>query len=268
MQPTTCANCEKILNPGFAYCPKCGQAAHLHPINGSTLLHESIHAVTHADKGIFFLIKELAIRPGVVAREFIAGKRKKYFPPFNFFFIVVGLFVLTLTSAKTFERNESMESTRVEVREIPDPVKRNRILAKIDRAEAAGRFMAKYSNFVSMVAVPLMAVIFFLFYFRRGYNFTEHLVANLYFVGFGAIFFIVVATPLISILPRKYYLVGIGAYLVFTLFYRAIAYYQFMNRKGGGQFLYAFFASFAGLATWSVLTQWLIYYYRENGFKI
>jgi hypothetical protein len=52
-----------------------------------------IHYFTHADKGIFQLLKALVTQTGTVAREFVSGKRKKYFPPFNFFLIVAALFV-------------------------------------------------------------------------------------------------------------------------------------------------------------------------------
>ena len=43
---------------------------HLHDIG-----HALVHAVTHADHSIFSLIKDLALHPGRVAREYVEGKR-------------------------------------------------------------------------------------------------------------------------------------------------------------------------------------------------
>ena len=85
MNNTNCFNCEASLEKGFEFCPQCGQPAHHHRLNLSHISHEVLHFFTHADKGIFYLVKELFIKPGVVTREYIAGKRKKYFSPLSFF---------------------------------------------------------------------------------------------------------------------------------------------------------------------------------------
>ena len=55
------------------------------------ILHDLQHAFLHADKGILYLIKEMAYRPGYVALEFVQGQRKKYFNPFSFLVIVVAI---------------------------------------------------------------------------------------------------------------------------------------------------------------------------------
>ena len=98
--------------------------------------HEVVHFFTHADKGIFYLVKMLATNPGKVAREYIRGKRKKYFSPLNFFLVVVGLFVFVQVSFKpTGAVNLNM--MKEQVMKIPDPVARERRLAKLERMEAA-----------------------------------------------------------------------------------------------------------------------------------
>ncbi len=48
---------------------------------------------THADKGLFQLLRDLVIKNGQVAREYVDGKRKKYFSPLNFFLLVAAVFV-------------------------------------------------------------------------------------------------------------------------------------------------------------------------------
>jgi len=268
MQPTACANCDAPLQPAFDYCPACGQTTHLHRINGHHLAHELLHFFTHADKGIFFLIKELAVRPGIVAREYIAGRRKKYFSPFNFFFIVIGLFVLTLSFFQTMEKPNNFGPLRAATQTIPDVVVRQRRLHKIERMEASARFVDKYSNFVSMVAAPIAAFIFFLFYRKRGYNFSEHLIVCLYMAGFAGLVFIIFFAPLISALSPHYYFYGLYGYFIFLILYRTITYYQFDYRKGKAAFLYALLASTVSLITWSLISGFLNIYYINHGFKI
>jgi hypothetical protein len=76
-----CKNCETNYPEKYNYCPNCSQKSALHRLSFHDVLHEGIHYFTHADKGLFQLIRDLVKKRGVVAREYIEGKRKKYFPP-------------------------------------------------------------------------------------------------------------------------------------------------------------------------------------------
>lgn len=99
----TCPNCSTLLEKKFAYCPICGQSAHIHRFNLPHVFHEVFHALTHADKGLLHLIKNLTLRPGVTAREYILeGKRKTYFNPFTFLLLVLGLTVLANSYFKPY----------------------------------------------------------------------------------------------------------------------------------------------------------------------
>ncbi|MBK8609293.1 MAG: DUF3667 domain-containing protein [Chitinophagaceae bacterium] len=55
------------------------------------ILHELLHVFTHADKGIFSFAWQLLTRPGHIAQDLVAGKRKKYFNLFQYLIIIVGL---------------------------------------------------------------------------------------------------------------------------------------------------------------------------------
>jgi hypothetical protein len=57
----------------------------LHRISMHEVVHDGVHYFTHADKGLPQLVRDLVLKGGVVAREFVNGKRKKYFSPLNFF---------------------------------------------------------------------------------------------------------------------------------------------------------------------------------------
>jgi hypothetical protein len=66
MRPTNCLNCGSGLGAGYKFCATCGQKANTHRLSFHEIGHDALHYVTHADKGIFHLIKELARRPGKV----------------------------------------------------------------------------------------------------------------------------------------------------------------------------------------------------------
>ncbi len=86
------------------FCGSCGQRTGLARLTMGQILHDFMHALTHADHSIFSLVKDLFVRPGHVAREYVEGKRKKYFGPFAFLVITVGLasLVVALTGVEWF----------------------------------------------------------------------------------------------------------------------------------------------------------------------
>src|SRR5688500_16468941 len=85
-----CKNCDVLLEGNF--CRQCGQKADTNRITFKHFLHEFFHAFTHSDKGILLLMKDLITRPGLVAREYLDGKRKKYFNPLSFLVIISSLY--------------------------------------------------------------------------------------------------------------------------------------------------------------------------------
>src|SRR5688572_4842962 len=99
--PTTCKNCQTTFEGKF--CPNCAQKADTHRFTVKHFAHELFHAFTHTDKGVFFLSKELLLRPGKVAREYNSGMRKKYFNPITFLLIVtaIQIFVVKKTEILT-----------------------------------------------------------------------------------------------------------------------------------------------------------------------
>jgi len=261
-----CLNCGSALAPDTVFCAQCGQKAAQHRLSLSHLLHEFVHFFTHADKGIFFLIKMLIRKPGQVAQEYIGGRRKKYFPPLNFYLIVVGLFVFVQTTFRP-SAAVNMNEARTEVQKIPNQTVRERRLAKLDRMEKASNFMARYSNYVNMAVTPIVALLFFLFYRRSGFNYTEHLVANLFFAGMTSLFYIVVITPYLLLTKGSpVYLLGIFFFLLFEVGYRAFGYYGFIGKRGWRGALYAVFVSFITVSSWYMFSRTVITYYIERGF--
>ena len=136
MQPANCLNCGSALEPAQRFCPQCGQNADTHRLNFKHIWHDLIHAFTHADKGIFSLIWQLVYRPGVVAREYVEGKRKKYFNPFTFVILIVGFASVILISS-------GFSSFAGDSRVPPNPV---------------STFFNKHVNLIIFLNIPLLAL--------------------------------------------------------------------------------------------------------------
>ena len=69
-----CLNCGHTLSGH--YCSFCGQKAEVRRLNWKSLGEELLHFLTHIEKGFIMISGQLLIRPGVVAHEYLEGKRK------------------------------------------------------------------------------------------------------------------------------------------------------------------------------------------------
>lgn len=168
---TCCANCETPLAGQQRFCGQCGQRADVGRLTMRHIGHDILHALTHADHSIFALVKQLAYRPGHVAREYVAGRRKKYFGPFPFVVISVGLasFMIIATGVHFF--------------------------SPITDTGAAG-FLQRHVNIVIVLQMPFLALWSALLFWPARLNYAEHLVLAAYTSGFRMLFLGLITTPI------------------------------------------------------------------------
>lgn len=183
MQSANCLNCQTPLLSQQKFCPECGQKTDTHRLITGHIWHDLVHAFTHADKGFLHVIKELAVNPGRVARDYVNGHRKKYFNPFNFLILVVGVasFVLISTGFVSFGTNPKIP---------PNPV---------------SSFFGKHVNFIILLNVPVLSLWNLLMFRKSKTNFAENLVLAAYTSGERSVFFTLIVAPLWYLLHRYYY---------------------------------------------------------------
>jgi hypothetical protein len=165
-----CLNCGTALTAAQRYCGQCGQRVVHGRLAMHDIGHDLLHAITHADHSIFSLVKDLALRPGRVAREYIDGKRKKYFGPFAFLFIAVGFasFAILVAGVRWFAPiNDSGIAT----------------------------FLQRHINLVILMQAPVLAGLCKLFFYPQRLNYAEHLVLTAYTSGFRCLFLSLIGTP-------------------------------------------------------------------------
>ena len=159
---TTCKNCNAQINEN--YCPNCGQPAKLKRIDGHYIKHEIEHLL-HFEKGIFYTIKELLIRPGQNIREFIHDNRNRLIKPIVFLIIMalINTAILNLLHIKmTFFGVQDVKAT---------------VAIAIDNwlSSNAGYAMI----FLGIFIVPWIQ----LFFRKDGYNFYEILILMCFVSG-------------------------------------------------------------------------------------
>lgn len=260
-----CPNCAFILADNFKFCPQCAQKTNLHRLSLHEVLHDGLHYFTHADKGLLRLLKDLLIKTGVVAKEYVAGKRKKYFPPLNFFLIVATVYVLIMSMASSRPPGNVLRD-HPELNRISDPVQKERVRQIYARQSKAIYFLNKYSNMVAMVAVPLICFIYWLFYIRHRYNYTEHLIGCMYMAGFTNLIYVVGLVPLLLLINMKDSNEIIIVLMLFKLIYNSIFYYHFIGKGTKSSAVKAVGVSLFTVLFWIILSAGLVRMYITNGF--
>ncbi len=205
MYLNTCSNCNATVKQESAFCSACGQKINIHRLSIHEIWHDMIHAFLHADKSYLQLTKQLLLRPGIVAKEYVSGKRKKYFNPFSYLVINIAISAFVI---KYFHLFGSVGNAK----------------------NAVSNFAEKNSNLIFFLAVPVTAFISYLLFRKKKYNFAENLSFYAFLSGFRVFFFLLIFAPLVYFFKEKYYLV-LSVYLVIWLTYVVWASFQFYEEK-------------------------------------
>lgn len=89
-----CINCQRAVDvPGQKFCPACGQPTPAHRIDWHFLGHELEHSVLHMDRGIFYSLRELMLRPGRLIRDYLDGRRANQVKPLLLIMIMAAVVV-------------------------------------------------------------------------------------------------------------------------------------------------------------------------------
>lgn len=150
----------------------CGQPYSVKRISLKSLVHDAFHFFTHLDKGFGYTLKQLAIAPGVMEREYVEGNRHKYQKPFSMFILCasingLGRYWIFRTLVTHFHTGKIAEAS----------------------------FFHEYMVVLYALLVPLFALITWAFFARSQYNYAETGVLQLYMFSF-----IFLAVTLIALL--------------------------------------------------------------------
>jgi Protein of unknown function (DUF3667) len=169
-----CKNCSVPVVGVF--CHACGQKAETQRLDWHWLGHELQHSVFHVDKGILYTLKELFLRPGHTIGGYLAGKRKRHFPPLSLILVLAAvysvLFAFFKPDMSAFAVNPQSQKTMELITEL---------------------MTSKYALF-ELTLLPLVSFWSWLLMRKYGHNFVEHVVINA-FLGGQRILMNVLALP-------------------------------------------------------------------------
>jgi Protein of unknown function (DUF3667) len=201
---TRCVSCDAPL--GGAYCSECGERS-LEP-DALTLRHFAVHTVVREllplDSTIWRTLRVLFVRPGQLALEYAAGRRRPFLNPFRLLLIAIvvyaviasfgfvatwnfGPVVMSIAPAAARQSN-SIENTIEQVD--PYGLLRRQVQGKRQRLTtdaARERFhqrLAAFAQPVSFTNVVMLAATLHLVFRWRRRRFLEHIAFSMHAVSF------------------------------------------------------------------------------------
>ncbi|HMP93362.1 MAG TPA: DUF3667 domain-containing protein [Phnomibacter sp.] len=147
---TNCLNCgAEVQGP---YCHLCGQPNTEPKESLTALLQHFVYDVTHFDSKFFSTIRNLLLRPGLLTREYLRGRRMAYVNPVKMYiFTSAAFFLLTYIVAPA---PKGLENSK-ELTELLE--KRNRLAT--DQARAANMEVKRaYEDSIYQVDSLLIAI--------------------------------------------------------------------------------------------------------------
>lgn len=195
----TCKNCGQETKGNF--CSNCGQSTHTHRVNLHHLVHEFLHGILHIDKGIFFTIKELTIRPGQTLRNYLGGKRVNYFKPFGYIFMIATVYTLIMHFVDIPIINADSVLEVIHSSQDPQEIEhRETVVEMNDTLHFFYSWVNERYAISALLLLPLFAFISFFVFRRAKYNYGEHLVINSYIVGQSTLL-LIIGIPFIYYMP-------------------------------------------------------------------
>lgn len=225
----------------------------------------------------------LFTRPGKLVAEYLDGKRKKVFNPFTFLLLVAAFSVLVLGLTKTKHNTNTKppisnsQTTKESNYTNPNikpaekgisktPTARDTEIRK--RANNVNTFMQKRQNLVMIIAVPFNALIFFIAFRKKGRNYAEHLVANVFFVGIVILFTSIIFYPLMAVYSRPPVLFWLlGTMLLSHVLYYSWAYAQLFSIQSAGGKIAVIGVSLLAILLWSAISRAIIQMYIMGSFS-
>lgn len=180
------------------------------------LVHEALEGLTHSDSRLWRTLGLLWLKPGELTREFIAGRRESYLPPFRLY-LVISVILFLLVSF--IHPSETDGIIRLDAKDLQAGDSPETICGKIHLELFGGSYPAWQKRFqhgcvttvrdhgesflhvvlstlpkAMFIFLPLIAFLHMLVYWWPRQRYAEHL---LFFVHLHAFFFSVIALLLV-----------------------------------------------------------------------
>ncbi len=202
-----CKNCNKSLNDTQKFCDDCGAKVIQNRLTPKVLAVQVNEQFLSIDNKLLLTFIDLFKKPEAVINGYIHGTRKKYIDVLQYFAISLTLAGIQVFLMQTFFKEALELSPEIMQAIESSPSQKNNPFFNGSFDDASN-----YQGLIYILTVPFSALATWLSYYflgERSYNFTEHLVLNLYYSAQ-----IIIITAVFSII---FLLFGLNYLIVYTL---------------------------------------------------
>ena len=184
MDNPNCRNCGEVNTHNF--CSNCGEQQYKR-ITMKDVVSDFLSNLVTLEGPILNTLKDLTIRPGKMINDYLNGKRKGYYKPFQYYILAITTYFIFFylwdeqmlamlsdigATANTYGAAEDIKTMQDEM----------------------NKFQSDNMKFFTFLQIPLYAWLIWLFFRKNsGHSYTEALVSSLYILA-QALFFGIVFT--------------------------------------------------------------------------
>ncbi len=178
MPDRACLNCDAALPAGdtLRYCPHCGQRADTARLSFADMLRELMRQHRVVERSPLKFARALLLRPGVVAREYVQGRRQRHFGPFATLAVLAGANALVIRTSGF------------------------RALAHEVDTDGAAALLYRHFDLLQLAQLPLLGLFAALLFRGSGLRLPEHMALVAYALAMraGAVTVLVLGALLLS----------------------------------------------------------------------
>ncbi|MGB0522882.1 MAG: DUF3667 domain-containing protein [Flammeovirgaceae bacterium] len=220
MESNQCQNCGNTFSG--RYCNHCGQKLNSGRIQFNHVIGDVVATVFSLESPIVRTIRGLTIHPGKLAKAYIAGKRKSYNRPAQYFLVMIALhfIVLKLLNIDYLDLQQRAFGTSIQNQ----------------NSNAVFSFIVKNLNYFSFIMAIWLSLFSKLFFLKTRYSLIELFSFFLFVLGQGFLFhtlFLVIADQ---------WIIWYHVAHTFQLLYILFAIYTFFEAKWWIRFPLSLFA--------------------------
>ncbi|EDP71631.1 hypothetical protein FBALC1_04067 [Flavobacteriales bacterium ALC-1] len=225
-----CKNCHTELQEQDDYCTKCGGKVIRNRLSFKNLFEHLSETFFNYDNKLLRTFTQLIKNPEDVIVGYIKGVRKRYINPISFLGLALTFSGLSIFLIKKFYIQHLDFSTLFEGVKVSQ-----------DIFDATSGSALEYNSLFFSFLIPVLALISWVVFLDKKYNFTEHIIIYLYTMSLLSIIMVLITQIALLIIPEYFIILSMLTWpLMFA--YNCYALKRIFKLSAGNLILKAFVA--------------------------
>jgi len=190
-----CLNCDLATPTSARFCPACGQRTDTGRLTLADIARDLMQRFVDVERGALAFARSLLLRPGSVAREYVEGRRRRYYGPFPTLAVLVGVTALAI-NASGFQ-----------------------VLSQDGLPPGPTDLLQRHFNLLLLVQLPLIGAACALLFRHTGRTWAEHMVLAAYALSVRAVVLAVVGVSSLLWISRPGAISTLGFWVAWYLYF-------------------------------------------------